>query len=59
MELDSSFTSILLKPGTCPGSKRALSSVTFMMNFTTGSIVAALKADRVWWTFLVAVSTKR
>ena len=45
MELGSSFTSILLKPGTRPGSKRALSSVTFMMNFTTGSIVATLKAE--------------
>ena len=45
MELGSSFTSILLKPGTRPGSVRALSSVTFMMNFTTGSIVAALKAE--------------
>ena len=39
MEVGSSFLSVLLRPGTRPGSKKAWSSATFMMNFTTRLIV--------------------
>ena len=36
-----SLTSILLKPGTCPGKRRACSSAVFKINFTTCSTVSA------------------
>ena len=45
MEVGSSVLSVLLRPGARPGSKKAWSSATFMMNFTTRLIVSALKAE--------------
>ena len=47
MKVGSSFTAILLKPGS-PGSEKACqvgSSATFMLKFTTRLIVSVLKAE--------------